>query len=71
MKDDNDADGVNSVNKFDESDDIEDANRVEEITYADMLDDEAHPPKYYLKLIEDFNDSDFRAEDYRRQYPSA
>lgn len=63
---DNDADGVNVVNKVNESNDFEDAKGVEEIDYADRLNDKAHPPEYYLMLIEEFNDSDFRTKGYSK-----
>jgi hypothetical protein len=63
---DKDVDKANLVTKFDESNDIEDADGVEEIDYADLPNDEVHPPKYYLKLIEEFNDSGFRTEDYSK-----
>jgi hypothetical protein len=42
--------------------DIEDAK--ERIDCACLLANELHAPKYYLKQIEDFDESDFTTEDY-------
>jgi len=34
------------------------------INCADLLADEVHPPEYYLKQMEEFNESEFTTEDY-------
>ena len=51
---------------FDELlEDIEDVQDAEgEIDCAYLLGDDAHPPKYYLKQMDDFDKSEFTTEDY-------
>jgi hypothetical protein len=42
--------------------DVEDAEERMDCTY--LLADELHPPEYYIKQIEEFDESDFTTEDY-------
>jgi len=42
--------------------DVEDAEGL--IDYAYLLADEVHPPEYYLKQMEEFDESEFTTEDY-------
>jgi hypothetical protein len=77
--DDNDDDDVDEVNAADKVDDIKGFNDIEGVDDMEGVDDveegtdcayliadEFHPPEYYLKQIEEFNEFDFSTEDYSK-----
>jgi hypothetical protein len=65
VDDDDDVDKINVVDKVDGSNYIKDVEEAEgEIDYVYFLTDEVYLLEYYLKQIEEINESDFTVEDY-------
>jgi hypothetical protein len=66
---DDDDDVVNAADKVDDIEDDDDMEGVDDVEgqtdCAYLLADEVHPPEYYLKQIQEFNEFDFSTEDYR------